>query len=173
MMDRYYDVFETPIGWMGALASPVGLRRTTLPQATFELCASLLGPEADHAQFYPGRFTELREALSFFWEGSAVDFRDQPIDVGDASSFLRVAWEACRSIPTGETRTYGWLAAQAGRPAAARAAGQAMARNRLPIVVPCHRVIASDGGLRGFGRGASQLDLKRCLLELEAGDRSA
>ena len=73
------------------------------------------------------------------------------------------------TIPYGETRPYKWLAARAGRPNAPRAAGQSMARNRLPIVVPCHRVVASDGSLRGFGRDAAQLGLKQRLLDLELG----
>ena len=85
-----------------------------------------------------------------------------------ATPFHRQAWQACMSIPFGETRTYKWLATQAGKPKAPRAAGQSMARNRLPIVVPCHRVIAADGGLRGFGAGATQLDLKQSLLSMEA-----
>ncbi len=96
-----------------------------------------------------------------------MGFEAEPIDVEDASPFMQAAWGACRRIPAGETRSYKWLAEQAGRPQAPRAAGQSMARNRLPIIIPCHRVIASDGSLRGFGTGASQLGLKQRLLDLE------
>lgn len=71
-------------------------------------------------------------------------------------------------IPTGETRSYGWLARKVGRPRAARAVGRAMATNPLPIVVPCHRVVASDGSLRGYGGG---LAMKAALLRLEGARR--
>ena len=87
------------------------------------------------------------------------------LDLEDAPPFFAAAWEACRRIPPGETRSYRWLAAEAGRPLAARAAGQAMARNRLALVIPCHRVIGSDGDLHGYGAGG--LAVKAQLLEIE------
>jgi len=73
-------------------------------------------------------------------------------------------WQATRLIPYGETRSYLWVAVQIGKPGAARAVGQALGRNPLPVIIPCHRVIASDGGLGGFTGG---LVMKRRLLELE------
>ncbi len=168
-MKLYYDVFETTAGWMGVLASQNGLRRTTLPQATPDECVTEMGNDVTLAEHEPDMFGELREKLNRFFEGEDVTFDDEAIDVDDASPFMQAAWRACRSIPQGETRSYKWLAAQAGRPQAPRAAGQSMARNRLPIIIPCHRVIASDGSLRGFGKGASRLDLKQRLLDLEDG----
>ena len=89
---------------------------------------------------------------------------DVTLDVEGVAPFTLAAWEACVRIPKGETRSYGWLAAEAGRPGAARAAGQAMARNRFPPLVPCHRVIGSTGSLHGYGGG---LALKARLLEAE------
>ncbi len=171
MAHYQYDIFETPFGWVGALASSRGLRRTTLPQPTPDLCAEDLGAELEDAELAPERFTELRDKITRHFEGAPVSFEDEPIDVEDAAPFLRAAWAACRSIPPGETRSYGWIAARAGSARAPRAAGQSMARNRLPIIVPCHRVVASDGSLGGFGRGKTGLDLKRRLLELEASAR--
>ena len=166
-MRGYYDVFKTPLGWMGVLASAEGLRRTTLPQPSPDTCVALLGPEVADSAEEPQHFTCLRARILAYFSGERVEFGGEPLDVGDASRFLSAAWGACRRIPFGETRSYAWLAGQAGRPRAPRAAGQSMARNRLPIIVPCHRVVASDGSLRGFGRGASQLELKRRLLDLE------
>ena len=170
MTELYYDVFETPAGWMGVVGSDKGLRRTTLPQASPEDCVAQLGTAVEDAKPTPQRFADLRDKLARYFLGEDVTFADEPIDVGDASGFHQAAWEACRGIPKGETRSYRWLAEQAGNALAPRAAGQAMAKNRLAIVIPCHRVIASDGSLRGYGKGTTRLDLKQRLLDLERVD---
>jgi methylated-DNA-[protein]-cysteine S-methyltransferase len=163
-MDIYFDIFDTPFGWMGVLASEKGLRSTTLPQNSPDECFEELGPEMDGAIQDEDRFSELRHRIIRYFEGDAISFEDVPVDLEGASEFYRAAWKACQSIPHGETRTYGWLAGEAGKPRAPRAAGQSMARNRLPIIVPCHRVIGADGSLRGFGKGTTQLGLKKRLL---------
>ncbi len=169
MTDLVFDIFETPFGWVGVVASERGLRRTTLPQAAPDECAAILDGYAEGARQDPDRFSGLADMLCRYFDGAIVDFASQPLDLRDAPAFQRAAWSACMSIPYGQTRPYKWLAAQAGRPNAPRAAGQSMARNRLPLVVPCHRVVASNGALHGFGKGATQLDLKQRLLDLEAG----
>jgi len=87
-----------------------------------------------------------------------------PLDLSGLSPFHRRVLQAARRIPYGRTATYSDLARRVGRPLAARAVGQAMARNPVPLVIPCHRVVASGGGLGGYGGG---LDLKRRLLALE------
>ncbi len=172
-MTAWYDLFETPVGWMGVLGASDGLRRTTLPRVTPDQCLAQLGPEAAGATADPGRFRSLREDLLRLFHGHPVTFDEYEVDIRDATSFYHAAWTACRSIPLGETRSYAWLAQQAGSPGASRAAGQSMARNRLPIVVPCHRVIAGDGGMRGYGSGSSEVELKRWLLNVEAGRQPA
>ncbi|MHC5023945.1 MAG: methylated-DNA--[protein]-cysteine S-methyltransferase [Planctomycetota bacterium] len=110
--------------------------------------------------------------LARYFAGETVDFADVPVPTG--SDFHRRCWAACRRIPRGETRSYGELAAMAGSPGAARAAGQAMRHNPLPLIVPCHRVIAADGRLHGFSGqtdpGCDDLARKRFLLDLEADD---
>ncbi|MHC4993153.1 MAG: methylated-DNA--[protein]-cysteine S-methyltransferase [Planctomycetota bacterium] len=113
---------------------------------------------------------ELSARLIRYFRGENVVFDDVPTPRGP--EFFGRCWDACRSIPRGETRTYGELATLAGKdPGAARAAGQAMRRNPLPVIVPCHRVVANDGRLYGYSGSRDpdgpQLAVKRCLLELE------
>ncbi len=171
MSAKYYDIFETPFGWMGLLASDSGLLRATLPEDSDGACALSLGLAPDDATHAPERFADLRERLLDYFDGADTGFDDIALDIEDAPDFYRKAWQACRTIPHGKTRTYKWLAGMAGSPNAPRAAGQTMARNRIPIIVPCHRVIGSDGSLRGFGSGDTRIDLKRRLLELETAKR--
>ena len=112
----------------------------------------------------------LRVRIEAWLAGSLDDFGDVPLAEGTA--FQKACWRACCSIPRGETRSYAWLAAAAGSPRAARAAGQAMRRNPMPIVVPCHRVVGSGDWIGGYAGDARQsgpmLGIKRALLQLEA-----
>ena len=91
---------------------------------------------------------------------------DTPIDMSGMTSFQRLVLGAVRRVPRGKYVTYGELAARIGRPRAARAVGRALGSNPIPIVIPCHRVLASDGSLGGYsGRGGVRT--KRALLQLE------
>ena len=112
----------------------------------------------------------LRVRIEAWLAGSLDDFGDVPL--ADGTAFQKACWRACCSIPRGETRSYSWLAAAAGSPRAARAAGQAMRRNPMPIVVPCHRVVGSGDWIGGYAGDARQsgptLGIKRALLQLEA-----
>jgi methylated-DNA-[protein]-cysteine S-methyltransferase len=162
--ELYYTVFGTRAGRVGILGSKKGLRRTTLPQASRQAVCGLLGDCLKEASEEPGRFTDLVERLQAYFSGYRTAFPDE-LDLTAATPFQRAVWEVTRLIPYGETRSYAWTAATAGKSGAARAAGQALARNPLPIIVPCHRVLAADGGLGGFTGG---LKMKESLLRLEA-----
>jgi len=118
----------------------------------------------DYAQNTPRLFDDLEERLIAYWQGGEVSFPDK-LDLSGATAFQRLVWEKTMLIPYGEVKGYAWLAMQIGNPGAARAVGQALGRNPLPIIIPCHRVIAGDGGLGGFSGG---LAVKRYLLSLEA-----
>lgn len=166
-MNLYYDIFEVDLGWIGVLASDKGLKRITLPQTSVEASDFLFGREVERAIHHPGYFENLKRKLILYFQGVSVSFHNEAIDVEDASPFSQSAWQACRSIPRGNTGTYRWIAVQMGKPKAARAVGQSMARNPLPIIIPCHRVIASDGSLRGFGGGLSQIGMKKKLIDME------
>jgi len=100
-----------------------------------------------------------------FLEGKRRAF-DLPIDWSGTTDFQKVVLGAVYSIPYGETRSYGQIAAQIGKPKAPRAVGRANATNPIPLVIPCHRVIGSDGNLRGYGAGEG-IKTKAWLLDLE------
>jgi methylated-DNA-[protein]-cysteine S-methyltransferase len=111
-----------------------------------------------------GQVPPLQERLLAYFRGERVAFGDVELDLEGATPFQRAVVAALRSVPYGETVTYGELAALAGHPNAHRAAGTVCAGNRFPIFVPCHRVVAANG-LGGYG--GSGIDYKRRLLALE------
>lgn len=110
---------------------------------------------------------DVLDRLQRYARGESVDLGGVPVAMDHLSTFQRRVVKACRAIGHGERRTYGQLAAAAGSAGAARAVGQVMASNRTPLVVPCHRVVASGGGLGGFS-APEGLAMKRRLLELES-----
>jgi len=158
-----FHLCETDLGWVGLVLSPHGLRATTLPFARRdEALHEVMGlgaiepaREADLADL-PERICALASGR---YDNLAVH-----VDWNMGPSFRREVLEETLRIPSGETRTYGWLAERVGRPRAARAVGRVMATNPLPLVVPCHRVVSSNGSLTGYGGG---LCMKEALLKAE------
>ncbi len=159
-----YITFSTDMGWVGMLASAKGLLRTTLPQRSAQEACQLLGDSVNHATWSPHLFKDLMERFKVYFSGHRIIFCDK-LDLSRATHFQREVWKIIRLIPYGETRSYAWVAEQIKKPQATRAVGQALGKNPLPIIVPCHRVVASDGKLGGFSGG---VEMKRCLLSLEA-----
>jgi methylated-DNA-[protein]-cysteine S-methyltransferase len=159
-----FILFDTCLGWMGMVGSSSGLRKVILPQKFKEavLCQVMdYGCAAEEQS--PTLFGDLPHRLRRYLEGETVDFPDK-MDLFEATRFQQDVWRIVRTIPYGETRSYGWVANKLGSPKAARGVGQALARNPLPIVIPCHRVISSNGNLGGFGGG---VEIKKFLLRLE------
>lgn len=111
-----------------------------------------------------GGFTQVRRQLEEYFGGERTTF-DLPLNPA-GTLFQKMVWDALRTIPYGEVRSYGEIAEQIGKPGAARAVGLANGRNPISVVVPCHRVIGASGALTGYGGG---LERKRSLLDLEAG----
>ena len=144
------------------------MRKITLPQNHPNNCLKLLGPNVDRGVRDYSYFTKVAESLSMYFDGIPVSFEENLIDLQGASTFQKLTWQACRKIPIGETRSYKWLAVKIGIPSGARAVGQAMAKNQLPIIVPCHRILGIKGQLVGFGGKAKQTRMKHKLLELES-----
>ena len=158
-----YIIFDTDAGWMGILGSATGLMRTTLPQQSDREVRQLLGDGISQATRSPRRFQDLTERFRIYFAGHKASFPDK-LDLSASTAFQREVWKIARLIPYGETRSYGWIARQMKKPGAARAVGQALGKNPLPIIVPCHRVLANDGKLGGFSGG---IEMKRHLLHLE------
>lgn len=159
-----YITFNTDMGWVGILGSAKGLLGITLPQHSAQEACQQLGDEVNRATQSPHRFEDLMERFRIYFSGHKVSFPDE-LDLSGATVFQRKVWETTRLISYGETKSYGWVAEQIEKPKAARAVGQALGRNPLAIIVPCHRVVTSDGKLGGFGGG---IEMKRHLLYLEA-----
>ncbi|MBC7330691.1 methylated-DNA--[protein]-cysteine S-methyltransferase [bacterium] len=110
------------------------------------------------------RYPELEEALERYFSGDEVDFSHFPVDLSTLSPFQKRVLEEVRGIRWGEVKSYEEIGERLGDRRKARAVGQALARNPIPIIIPCHRVIRKDGGLGGFSWG---LEWKRLLLKLE------
>ncbi len=164
-----YVTFNTDMGWLGILGSAKGLMFTTLPQRSVQEAHRLLGDRINHAIWSPQLFEDLVERFRTYFAGHKATFPDR-LDLPRATPFQRQIWEITRLIPYGETRSYMWVAEQIKKPKAQRAVGQALAKNHLPVIVPCHRVVTSDGKLSGYSGG---VETKRLLLHMEgsASDR--
>jgi len=165
-------VFQTDLGWMAILCHEQLLQRVTFGHKSASAAEAALAADAGELASQ-GAHNEcwhdaLVAALTEFAAGVRVDFSDVRVDDRDWTPFQRKVRAACRRIPLGETRTYAELAAAVGSPQAARAVGRVMATNPVPIVIPCHRVVGSGGGLGGFS-AIGGLATKRKLLALERG----
>ncbi|MHB8104329.1 MAG: methylated-DNA--[protein]-cysteine S-methyltransferase [Dehalococcoidales bacterium] len=158
-----YAVFKTTAGWVGILGSSNGLRRVTLPQPSEKQAFVQLEIDAASATLSEEYFKNLILQFKAYFYGQRAEFPDK-LDFDGATDFQRAVWEATKRIPYGQNKSYAWVANKIGKPGAARAAGQALGKNPLPIIVPCHRVLSSDGALGGFSGG---LAMKKRLLKLE------
>lgn len=155
---RYYDTYESPHGRMLLVATDDGLsgvyfnRQKYFPAKDKQWLrapnhASLKQAKRELGEYFAGKRTRFEVAL-----------------VPDGTPFQRSVWKAISRVGFGKTITYGTLAAKAGRPGSARAAGAATGRNPIGIIVPCHRIVGANGSLTGYAGG---LDRKRALLALE------
>lgn len=166
----YFLIAPVAEGFAGFLCSEAGLRGCTLPMKTKKAAREHLfgdlkmGSEVTLVESEERCGPYAAAMRAYFATGDATALHALPVDWNSAPPFYRTAWKTCRAIPPGQTRTYQWLATRAGSPKAVRAAGQAMAHNPTPLFVPCHRVLATGGGLGGFSGG---LEWKERLLAME------
>ncbi len=159
-----YITFNSDVGWLGILGSAKGLLCVTLPQRSAQEAHQLLGDRVNHAAWSPHLFDDLIPRLRIYFSAHKVNFPDE-LDLSGATAFQREVWEITRLIPYGETRSYTRVAEQIGKPRAVRAVGQALARNPLPVIIPCHRVVNTSAKLGGYRGG---VEMKKHLLSMEA-----
>jgi len=154
----------TPFGPMAAAIGPKGVVRLAYPERNLESLGEelALGLSARIVE-EPGMLRDLSSELDAYFAGELRRFAT-PVDLSLVGPFGRRVLEATAAIPYGGFLTYGELAAEAGSPGGARAAGNALASNPVALLVPCHRVLASGGAIGGYGGG---IERKRTLLELE------
>ncbi|MBB3602721.1 methylated-DNA-[protein]-cysteine S-methyltransferase [Mycolicibacterium sp. BK556] len=151
-----YRTIDSPVGLLTLAGVGSTLMHLRMVDQTYE---------PDRAGWQPAEgeaFADAVEQLAAYFSGELTEF-ELDLDLS-GTEFQRRVWAALRTIPYGETRSYGEIAMQIGSPSASRAVGMANGRNPIGIIVPCHRVIGSTGGLTGYGGG---LDRKRQLLALE------
>jgi methylated-DNA-[protein]-cysteine S-methyltransferase len=164
-------LFSTSFGPVGLAWTPRGLAFIQLPERTPDatrarLAAAVAAHSPAEGAEPPPWVADVMARLSSYLEGKAEDLSAIPLDMSAVPPFFCRVYEALRAVPRGQVRTYAELAAAAGSPAATRAVGQAMAKNRWPVVVPCHRVVGSAGKPGGFSAPGG-LDTKARLLALE------
>ena len=158
-------VFHTPWGWMGMSETTKGINAVVLPKASRQAVlselqaasAALLGTQVSP------RLREAQAQLNGYLAGTRRSF-DLPLDLSRGTSFQQRVWRILRCISYGRLRSYQWVAASVGGKQYARAVGNAVGANPMPIVIPCHRIVAQDASLGGFSGG---LPMKRKLLALE------
>ncbi|RMI28923.1 methylated-DNA--[protein]-cysteine S-methyltransferase [Nocardia stercoris] len=165
LLDVAYTTMDTPVGRLLLAATPKGLVRVAYAREdhaqVLEILAVKVSPRILRA---PARLDEVRRELDEYFAHRRTSF-DVPLDLSLSRGFRQIVQKRLPEIGYGQTRSYAEVAALVGNPKAVRAVGTACATNPLPVIVPCHRVLRTDGSLGGYVGGA---DAKHLLLDLEA-----
>ncbi|MDO9417799.1 methylated-DNA--[protein]-cysteine S-methyltransferase [Pararhizobium sp.] len=168
-MTETYHIFETAYGYCGIDWNANGITRLQLPArdaATTDKNMRRQAPDADPGLPAPG-ISEVIAAVKRYFEGEIVNFANLTLDLDGQEPFFKEIYASLRQVPWGETTTYGTLAKALGAgPEAARDVGQAMAKNPIPLIIPCHRVLAAGGKVGGFSAPGGAAAKVR-MLELE------
>jgi len=163
-MKLYYTVLDTRIGRILVTRSDKGLNNLLFHQPTWGRFFEELKKKKDvELVKSEAKFSSLKKQLNSYLSGKKVRFTEK-IDLNSGTPFQQRVWKKMIEVPFGKTISYKKLAAMVGSPEKARAVGNACATNPVSIIVPCHRIIKSDGGLSGYGGG---IELKKRLLKLE------
>jgi methylated-DNA-[protein]-cysteine S-methyltransferase len=168
MTGQGFCLFDTAVGACAVVWGARGIVAVQLPEADAARTRARIARRYPGAVEHepPAAVAEAIHAMTALIAGERRDLSAIPVDLDAASDFQRAVYAVARAIPPGETMTYGEIASQVGDAAAARAVGEAMGRNPVPIIVPCHRVLGAGGKLTGFSaNGGVATKLK--LLEIE------
>ena len=162
-------IFETALGFVAMAWSDSGLTRLALPAGSREAAARhaakwQAGPEAADASQAPPFVAEAVALVRRYAEGETVDFSALPFDLAGVDPFRRAIYAAALKLGFGEVTTYGELAERAGFPKMARETGAALGRNPLPLVIPCHRILAAGGRIGGFSAPGGSVTKERLLV---------
>jgi len=161
-----YNIFKTPWGWFGVLGCEDGLLRTCLPVARKEAVVLRMLSDMPNPKRSRKVFSVLQKRIQSYYKGDSVDFSDINVCLGGFSEFQQNVLVALRNVTYGNTVSYGTLARFCGNPNAARAIGSVMAANPLSLIIPCHRVIKSDGTLGQFSApGGTKTKIRMLKLE--------
>ena len=148
--------YKSPVGWIDIITEGNRILRVSFSEAD-----PLSKPTVPPTLPVLARTIKL---LDTYFAGGAINFAEIPVQIAYGTEFQQQVWKAIQQIPHGEVRSYQWIADQIGRPKSARSIGNAVGANPVSILIPCHRVIRSNGALGGYGGG---LERKRQLLALE------
>ena len=159
----YYTAMRTPVGRLFVAATVAGLARVSFDASEASFVADLRKQLKMNVVKSAEKIADIVSQLEAYFAGKRRAF-DIPVDLSQATPFQRSVLMAARGVSMGQVTTYGEIAKRIGHPKASRAVGQALGHNPVPIVVPCHRVVSSGGGLGGYTGG---LSIKRRLLEME------
>ena len=159
-------VFNSSLGWFGVVWNGQAVSQLTFGHQTRQQAIACLGTAPSLVANDGCPDPNLVARLQAYAAGASDDFSDIPVDTSHLTRFGRRVMKACRNIPYGATTSYGGLAQKVGSPKAARAVGQCMASNRIPIIIPCHRVVTAKGKLGGFSAPGGTA-IKQRLLDLE------
>ncbi|MGD2079541.1 MAG: methylated-DNA--[protein]-cysteine S-methyltransferase [Nitrospirota bacterium] len=144
----FFDYLESPLGTVYMIFSGKSLSAISFVKPRMKRGRAPKDFKRDLAEYFEGRLRQFSQKTVF----------------AEGTEFEKEVWKAIREVPYGETRTYKWLAQRVGSPGGSRAVGQALSKNPIPIVVPCHRIIESTGNIGGYSSG---VHIKRRLLEME------
>jgi len=163
-----FALFETPIGLCGIVWNSRGITGLQLPEATAERMRSRIRRRwSDVTESAPSPAVQRAiDRILALLHGEAVDLGDIALDLAAAPDFHRRVYEVARTIPPGQTMTYGEIAKKLDVPHESREVGQALGRNPVAIIVPCHRVLGADGKMGGFSANGG-VAIKRRILEIE------
>jgi len=161
---KYYDIIDTQFGWAGIIMNGNKISQFILPQSDKSEIEDIINKQNRNEELESGVVdTFIRDQISAYFDGIMTEF-DLVVDYSGATDFEKQVWEVARKIPYGTTVSYMRLAELIGNKNACRAVGNALGRNPIPVIIPCHRILRSNGSLGGFSAG---LPWKQILLDLE------